>query len=109
AEAMALGQPVVVTNFSGNVDFCEPDTAFLVDGELVPLRPGDYLFVEGQYWCDPEVSIAAEQLKRMIDDAPLRERIAQAGKARIERDYSVQAVARAYAQRLTDIAEANIK
>jgi glycosyltransferase involved in cell wall biosynthesis len=109
AEAMALGQPVVVTNFSGNVDFCEPDTAFLVDGELVPLRPGDYLFAEGQYWCDPEVSIAAEQLKRMIDDAPLRERIAQAGKARIERDYSVQAVARAYAQRLTDIAEANIK
>jgi len=109
AEAMALGQPVVVTNFSGNVDFCEPDTAFLVDGELVPLRPGDYLFAEGQYWCDPEVSIAAEQLKRMIDDAPLRERIAQAGKARIERDYSVQAVARAYAQRLANIAEAKTK
>ncbi|MBB5497144.1 glycosyltransferase family 4 protein [Paraburkholderia sp. MM5384-R2] len=106
AEAMALGQPVVVTNFSGNVDFCEPDTAFLVDGELVPLRPGDYLFAEGQYWCDPEVSIAAEQLKRMIDDAPLRERIALAGKARIERDYSVEAVARAYARRLNDIAEA---
>ncbi|WP_233828478.1 glycosyltransferase family 4 protein [Paraburkholderia sp. ZP32-5] len=109
AEAMVLGQPVVVTNFSGNVDFCEADTAFLVDGELIPLRPGDYLFAEGQYWCDPEVSIAAEQLKRMIDDAPLRERIAQAGKARIERDYSVQAVARAYAQRLTDIAEAKAK
>ncbi|MGF6443424.1 glycosyltransferase family 4 protein [Paraburkholderia youngii] len=106
AEAMALGQPVVVTNFSGNVDFCEPDTAFLVDGELVPLRPGDYLFAEGQYWCDPDVSIAAEQLKRMIDDAPLRERIALSGKARIERDYSVEAVARAYARRLNDIAEA---
>ncbi|MGF6960087.1 glycosyltransferase involved in cell wall biosynthesis [Paraburkholderia youngii] len=106
AEAMALGQPVVVTNFSGNVDFCEPDTAFLVDGELVPLRPGDYLFAEGQYWCDPDVSIAAEQLKRMIDDAPLRERIALSGKARIERDYSVEAVARAYARRLNDIVEA---
>jgi len=109
AEAMVLGQPVVVTNFSGNVDFCEPDTAFLVDGELVPLRPGDYLFAEGQYWCDPDVSIAAEQLKRMIDDAPLRERIAQAGKARIERDYSVEAVARAYARRLADIVEVTAK
>ncbi|MFT4065274.1 glycosyltransferase family 4 protein [Paraburkholderia sp.] len=109
AEAMALGQPVVATNFSGNVDFCEPDTAFLVDGELIPLRPGDYLFAEGQYWCDPDVSTAAEQLKRMIDDAPLRERIAQAGKARIERDYSVEAVARAYARRLTNIAEAKAK
>ncbi|WP_436971990.1 glycosyltransferase family 4 protein [Paraburkholderia fungorum] len=104
AEAMALGQPVVATNFSGNVDFCEADTAFLVDGELIPLRAGDYLFSEGQYWCDPDVAIAAEQLKRMIDDAPLRERIAQAGKARIERDYSVDAVARAYARRLAEIA-----
>lgn len=109
AEAMALGQPVVVTNFSGNVDFCEPETAYLVDGELVPLRPGDYLFSEGQYWCDPDVSIAAEQLKRMIEDVPLRERIAQAGKARIERDYSVEAVARAYARRLADIAGARSK
>nr|WP_260853947.1 glycosyltransferase family 4 protein [Paraburkholderia sp. BCC1886] len=106
AEAMALGQPVVVTNFSGNVDFCEPDTAFLVDGELIPLRAGDYLFSEGQYWCDPDVSVAANQLKRMIDDAPLRERIAQAGQARVQRDYSVEAVARAYARRLSEIAEA---
>ncbi|NKJ49764.1 glycosyl transferase family 1 [Burkholderia sp. SG-MS1] len=109
AEAMALGQPVVATNFSGNVDFCEPDTAFLVDGDLIPLRAGDYLFSEGQYWCDPDVSVAAEQLKRMIDDVPLRERIALAGQARIERDYSVDAVARAYARRLTDIAEAKAK
>jgi glycosyltransferase involved in cell wall biosynthesis len=105
AEAMALGQPVVVTNFSGNVDFCEANTAFLVDGDLIPLRPGDYLFSEGQYWCDPDVSIAAEQIKRVIDDVPLRERIAQAGHERIVRDYSVDAVARAYARRLAEIAE----
>ncbi|PMX34586.1 hypothetical protein C1Y20_33590, partial [Pseudomonas sp. FW301-21B01] len=58
----------------------------------------------GQYWCDPDVSIAVEQLKRMIEDAPLRERIAQAGKARIVRDYSFEAVARAYAWRLAEIA-----
>ncbi|CAH2790517.1 MAG: FIG00455500: hypothetical protein [uncultured Paraburkholderia sp.] len=109
AEAMALGQPVVATNFSGNVDFCDPDTAFLVDGELVPLRAGDYLFSESQYWCDPDVSIAAEQLKRMIEDAPLRERIAQAGKARIVRDYSIEAVSRAYKRCLTAIAEARAK
>ncbi|WP_253189618.1 glycosyltransferase family 4 protein [Paraburkholderia fungorum] len=103
AEAMALGQPVVATNFSGNVDFCDPDTAFLVDGELVPLRPGDYLFSEGQYWCDPDVSIAAQQLKRMIEDTPARKQIAQAGNARIQRDYSVEAVARAYQRRLSEI------
>jgi glycosyltransferase involved in cell wall biosynthesis len=103
AEAMLLGQPVVVTNFSGNVDFCDDKTSFLVDGELVPLRAGDYLFSEGQYWCDPDVSIAAEQLRRTVDDAALRERIAEAGKHRITRDYSVGAVAQAYARRLSEI------
>jgi glycosyltransferase involved in cell wall biosynthesis len=103
AEAMALGQPVVATNFSGNVDFCDEETAFLVDGELVPLRPGDYLFHEGQYWCDPDVEIAARQIARLFEDASLRERIAKAGRERIERDYSMAAVAHAYAQRLDEI------
>ncbi|MCA8141188.1 glycosyltransferase family 4 protein [Burkholderia multivorans] len=103
AEAMALGQPVVATNFSGNVDFCDEETSFLVDGELIPLRPGDYLFHEGQYWCDPDIGIAAEQIARVFGDANLRERIAQAGRARIERDYSTTAVARAYERRLSEI------
>jgi glycosyltransferase involved in cell wall biosynthesis len=103
AEAMALGQPVVATNFSGNVDFCDEQTAFLVDGELVPLRPGDYLFHEGQYWCDPDVEIAAGQIARVFGDADMRQRIAKAGRARIERDYSMAAVAHAYAQRLNEI------
>ncbi|WP_230412956.1 glycosyltransferase family 4 protein [Paraburkholderia antibiotica] len=103
AEAMALGQPVVATNFSGNVDFCDEQTAFLVDGELVPLRAGDYLFHEGQYWCDPDVNLAASQIARLFGDVALRERVAQAGRERIERDYSMAAVARAYAQRLDEI------
>ena len=103
AEAMALGQPVVATNFSGNVDFCDEQTAFLVDGELVPLRPGDYLFHEGQYWCDPDVGIAANQIARVFGDANLRDGIARAGRERIERDHSMAAVARAYARRLDEI------
>lgn len=103
AEAMLLGQPVVVTNFSGNVDFCDEQTSFLVDGDLVPLRAGDYLFHEGQYWCDPDVSTAAEQIRTVFEDKDRRKRVAKAGQARILRDYSIEAVARAYADRLVEI------
>ncbi|MFM0499351.1 glycosyltransferase family 4 protein [Paraburkholderia caffeinilytica] len=103
AEAMLLGQPVVVTNFSGNVDFCDEQTSFLVDGDLVPLRAGDYLFHEGQYWCDPDVSTAAEQIRTAFEDKDRRKRVAKAGQARILRDYSIEAVARAYADRLAEI------
>lgn len=103
AEAMLLGQPVVVTNFSGNVDFCDAETAYLVDGELVPLKPGEYLFHEGQYWCNPDIDMAADQLKRLLDDSAERNHIAQAGKARIVNNYSIEEVARSYRARLRHI------
>ncbi|PTB20707.1 glycosyl transferase group 3 [Trinickia symbiotica] len=103
AEAMLLGQPVVVTNFSGNVDFCDEDTSFLVQGELVPLRAGDYLFYEGQYWCDPDTSIAADQIRTVFEDQKRRDRVSRAGQQRIIQDYSIASVSRAYAQRLSDI------
>lgn len=103
AEAMGLGQPVVATNFSGNVDFCDAQTAYLVDGELVPLRAGEYLFSEGQYWCDPDVDIAATQMRRLYGNPEERARIAKAGQHRIETGYSLAAVARAYEERLQAI------
>ncbi|WP_432257917.1 glycosyltransferase family 4 protein [Cupriavidus sp. TMH.W2] len=106
AEAMGLGQPVVATNFSGNVDFCDPQTSYLVDGELVPLRAGEYLFNEGQYWCDPDVSIAAQQLRRLYEIPEERARIAAAGQERIKDCYSLAAVARIYEARLKDIVAA---
>ncbi|WER45185.1 glycosyltransferase [Cupriavidus sp. WKF15] len=103
AEAMGLGQPVVATNFSGNVDFCDQQTSYLVDGELVPLHAGEYLFSEGQYWCDPDVSVAAQQLRRLYENPKERARIAAAGQARIKDSYSLAAVARAYETRLKAI------
>jgi glycosyltransferase involved in cell wall biosynthesis len=103
AEAMLLGQPVIVTNFSGNVDYCDTATAFLVDGELVPLRAGDYLFHEGQYWCDPDVAQAAQQIRRVFEDVDARTRIAAAGQQRLRQDYSIDAVSRRYATRMAEI------
>jgi glycosyltransferase involved in cell wall biosynthesis len=108
AEAMLLGQPVVVTNFSGNVDYCDMETAFLVDGELVPLKAGDYLFHEGQYWCDPDVAQAAQQIRRVFEDVAARNRIAAAGQQRLQQDYSIAAVSRRYAERIESI-EAGIR
>ena len=35
AEAMYLGKPVVVTGYSGNLDFTKPDNSFLIEYDLV--------------------------------------------------------------------------
>ena len=103
AEAMLLGKPTIATNFSGNIDFCNTSTSYLVDGELVPLQKGDYLFFEGQYWCDPDVNIASERMLQLFEDKSKRERIALAGKHYIEEHHSIAAVSRAYAIRLGEI------
>jgi glycosyltransferase involved in cell wall biosynthesis len=96
AESMMLGKPVVVTNFSGNVDYCDPSTAYMVDGELVPLKSGDYQMAEGQYWCEPEVGIAARHLQDIVQDATKRFHIAQSGQNIIASRYSIESVAQRY-------------
>ncbi|NMP27993.1 glycosyltransferase family 4 protein [Rahnella sp. SAP-1] len=107
AEAMLLGQPVVATNFSGNVDFCKKDTAFLVDGDLLPLQQGDYIFFEGQYWCDPDIDTAAMQLLKIYEDNSLRQEVALSGQSLIQRNYSVSAVAAFYSERFQEISKYN--
>ena len=103
AEAMLLGKPTIATNFSGNVDFCNSATSYLVDGELVPLRKGDYIFYEDQYWCDPDVTIASEKMLQLFEDKSGRDRIALAGQHHIKSYHSITAVACAYAARFGEI------
>ncbi len=103
AEAMLLGQPVVVTDYSGNVDFCDSTTAYLVDGEIVPLRAGDYVLPQGQHWCEPDPEQAAARLKEVVDDVAGRARIAGAGQRRIREEFSPEAVSRIYRERLAGI------
>jgi glycosyltransferase involved in cell wall biosynthesis len=102
AEAMLLNQPVITTNFSGNLDFCHPNTSYLVDGKLIPLSPGDYKFNEGQYWFEPNIMMAAQQLIQVYENKIQRTSIASAGKAFILDNYSVEAVGRSYMGQLSE-------
>jgi glycosyltransferase involved in cell wall biosynthesis len=108
AEAMLLGLPTVTTNFSGNTDFCTPDTSFLVDGPRVALTKGDYMLYEGQYWCDPDVVQASEQMRRIVDQRDEAKGVAQAARHNIQTHYSAQAVAAAYRGRLMELRSARL-
>lgn len=67
AEAMALGTPVVTTGWSGNMDFMDAETALLVDYQLVPVKPGAYLYGEGQHWAEPDVAQASRLIEQVMD------------------------------------------
>lgn len=103
AEAMLLEKAVVVTNFSGNTDFCHSDTAYLVDGPLVSLESKAYILGEGQYWCDPDVELAAIRMREVLEDEVRRERLARNGRDFILNNYSRRAVKDALDARLRDI------
>ncbi len=100
AEAMLLGKPVIATNYSGNTDFTNNRTAFLVDGPLKEVGPDDYMFGTGQFWCDPDVEQAADHMRTCFEDRQLASRIAKAGQAFILENYSPVAVGNAYRRRL---------
>ncbi|MFT4115574.1 glycosyltransferase family 4 protein [Bradyrhizobium sp.] len=78
AEAMALEVPVVTTDYSGQVDFCRPDTAWLVDYTLSVSKA----HVSGTFglWAEPDVEDLGRQMKAVLrepDEALRRARRAR--------------------------------
>lgn len=103
AEAMLLEKVVVVTNFSGNMDFCLDDTAYLVDGPLIPLKDKDYILGDGQYWCDPDLEKAADRMREVLEDDTKRRQIACNGRDFVQKNYSRVSVRNALDVRLRQI------
>ena len=68
AESMLLGKPVIATNYSGNTDFMTPDTAYLVDYDLVPVGPGVDPYPEHALWAEARVGHAARLMRQVFDD-----------------------------------------
>lgn len=89
AEAMALGRPVIATNWSANVDFMPEDVACMVDYDLVPVNNAYQWGEEGQRWADAHVDQAAQYLRRLADDPAYYEQKASTGQRHILEHFSV--------------------
>lgn len=103
AESMILGKPVISTNYSGSVDFAHEGTAYAIDGPLVALKKGDYSEYEGQHWMDPDIGLAAEAMRRCVEDRSGTQAMAERGRQIIIDNHSIDAIARRYAQRLREL------
>jgi glycosyltransferase involved in cell wall biosynthesis len=103
AEAMYIGKPVISTNFSGSIDFAFEDTAYLIDGPLVPLSPGDYVDFEGQYWMDPDVDLAASVFRKCMEAPEATTAMAERGRQFIIDYHSIFPVAVRYHDRLKSL------
>jgi glycosyltransferase involved in cell wall biosynthesis len=106
AEAMLLGKPVITTAYSGTADFTTPETALLIDYELVPVGEGEYPGASGQVWAEPDIEQAAWAMCRVAGDGAFARRLASAGQSRIRELYDPMTVGWQYVERLEAIAKA---
>ena len=92
ADAMMLGRPVIVTDYSGTRDFCNADTAFLVEADVVPTPPGHMRCATPiGHWALPRLDSAVAAMRAVVArraDAAAR---AAAGQARIASQYDFSA------------------
>ena len=68
AEAAITGKPVIVSNWSGHVDFIHPDYNILIGGELKPVHPSaanQWLLKESQ-WFNINTDIASRAMKDVV-------------------------------------------
>ncbi len=106
ADAMALGKPVVVTDYSGVVDFCTPETALPVKYTLERAPQGTYPFMDSwrEYlWAKPDIRDAARAMRSLYEDPEMGRRLGECGRRLISERYSLEALARRYRARLRDL------
>jgi hypothetical protein len=103
AEAMLLGKPVIVTGWSGNLDFTDHRNACLVDYQLVTLAEDTPPYPRGSRWAEPDLDQAAEFMLRVASDQKLRRELEQRGRATVDALFAPAQVGTKFRQRLETI------
>jgi glycosyltransferase involved in cell wall biosynthesis len=100
AEAMAMGKPVIATNYSGNTDFMNSENSLLVNYSLVPVGKGEYVHWEGQVWAEPDIEQAAWYMRKVVDDPQASRAMGVAASSYIRDFHSPRAIGVRYRNRL---------
>jgi len=67
AEAMALGKPVIATAYSGNLDFMDDQTAYLVPWTAGAVPEGCAPYPPGVRWAEPDLNAAVRLMRRVVE------------------------------------------
>lgn len=103
AESMMLGTPTISTNWSGNVEFQNEDTACMVDYKLVDVGKNIPLFPEGSKWAEASANHAAEYMKKLYSDKEFYNRIKENGLKSINEQLSKESVGKIVNKRINAI------
>jgi glycosyltransferase involved in cell wall biosynthesis len=106
AEAMSLGKPAILTNWSGNTDYMTGDNCIAIDYKLVELGQDYGPYKARQHWAEPDLDQAAHWMKRLVAEPELAEAIGRRGQQTIVAEFSPESVGKIIRARLQEIRNA---
>jgi len=103
AEAMSLGKPAIITNWSGNTDYMTADNCIAIDYELVQLGQDYGPYKADQYWAEADLEQATYWMKRIVHEPELARSIGSHGQQTIASRFSPGAVGKIIQARLQQV------
>jgi glycosyltransferase involved in cell wall biosynthesis len=103
AEMMLLRKPVVVTGYSGNLEFCNDQNSFLVDFDEIAVGESEYIFARNQHWAEPNLESAIQQMELVYLDKNLSATKVNQAYKDISMNHSIIAASRSFDQELIKV------
>ncbi|HEY6065668.1 MAG TPA: glycosyltransferase [Thermoanaerobaculia bacterium] len=103
AEAMALGKPVVATDYSGSTDFLDETTGYPVKWRPAVLDRARGPYPAGTKWAEPDEVDAARILADIVRDGAEAARRGEAARRRIQARYGLERSGRRVEERLSRV------
>jgi glycosyltransferase involved in cell wall biosynthesis len=104
AEAMTLGKPVIVTGYSGNMDFTTLSNSFLVKFKLTEIGRDYGPYRKGWVWAEPDIEHAAELMRYVYQNPVSADKVGQRARQDIAELYEPQKVSQQIKERLFRLA-----
>jgi glycosyltransferase involved in cell wall biosynthesis len=101
AEAMALAKPVVATDYGSTCDFLDAEVAYPVPYRLVEIEADLGPYFAGAVWADVDPGALAREMRRVRAEPAMAHAKAEKARSRIAERYSLAAITRVIASRLS--------
>jgi glycosyltransferase involved in cell wall biosynthesis len=104
AECMALGKPVIGTDYSATTDFMTPENSYPVSYELTRVGADCEIYPAEGTWAEPDTGEAASAMRSVFERPDEARAKGELARRRIEELYSPRAVGELIRSRLEELA-----
>jgi glycosyltransferase involved in cell wall biosynthesis len=93
-EAARLGKPLVITGYGGQLDYLDPELAYLVNHKMVPVHEPTWSanYRTTDLWAEPSIDHAVNQMREIFENRHDAKKRASQQALKIESAFSTDAV-----------------